>query len=113
MKRNSLRAVSCLVASIVLIGSLSQGSYGYAVLTHQAIIDYSWKNILRPHLKKRYPDQGDKEIEGARAYAYGGAIIQDMGYFPLSNAFYSDLTHYVRSGDFVDALIHDAKDLNE
>jgi hypothetical protein len=113
MQRTWLRLVSCLVASIVLIGSISQPSYGYAVLTHQAIIDYSWKSILRPHLKKRYPGLYDKQIEAARAYAYGGAIIQDMGYFPLSNSLYSDLTHYVRSGDFVEALIHDAKDLNE
>jgi hypothetical protein len=44
---------------------------------------------------------------------YGGAIIQDLGYYPFGNKFFSDLAHYVRSGDFVEALIAESQDLNE
>jgi hypothetical protein len=35
-----------------------------------------------------------------------------MGYYPHGSFFFSDLTHYVRSGDFVLALIRDSKDIN-
>jgi hypothetical protein len=82
-------------------------------MTHQAIIDFSWRRILKPHLQKRYPNATDAELESSRAYAYGGGIIQDMGYFPFSNSFYSELTHYVRTGDFVQALINDAQNPHE
>lgn len=64
-------------------------------------------------LFKRFPNATPEELLKAHAYAYGGAIIQDMGYYPFGNAFFSDLTHYVRSGDFVLALIEESKDLNE
>ena len=64
-------------------------------------------------LLKRFPNVTPEELLEAHAYAYGGAIIQDMGYYPFGNAFFSDLTHYVRSGDFVLALIEESTDLNE
>ena len=64
-------------------------------------------------LLKRFPDATPEELLEAHAYAYGGAIIQDMGYYPFGNAFFSDLTHYVRSGDFVLALVEESRDLNE
>ena len=54
-----------------------------------------------------------EDLLQAHAYAYGGAIIQDLGYYPFGSQFFSDLTHYVRSGDFVFALIEESKDLNE
>jgi Zinc dependent phospholipase C len=113
MKQKRTTGLSSLLASILLLASIAAPSYSYAVLTHQAIIDFSWRHILKPHLHKRYPSASDGELELSRAYAYGGAIIQDMGYFPFSNPFYSDLAHYVRSGDFVEALINDAQNLNE
>src|SRR5206468_8287598 len=53
------------------------------------------------------------QIKDARAYAYGGSVIQDLGYYPFGSHFFSNLLHYVRSGDFVEALIRDADDLNE
>jgi hypothetical protein len=34
-----------------------------------------------------------------------------MGYYPHGSLFFSDLTHYVRSGDFVLALLRDAIDV--
>jgi len=86
---------------------------GYSVLTHEAIIDAAWKDSIAPLLLKRFPNSTPEELHEAHAYAYGGAIIQDMGYYPFGNSFFSDLTHYVRSGDFVLALIEESRDLNE
>ena len=86
---------------------------GYSVLTHEAIIDAAWKDSIVPVLLKRFPNATPEQLLQAHAYAYGGAIIQDMGYYPFGNAFFSDLTHYVRSGDFVLALIEESRDLNE
>jgi hypothetical protein len=86
---------------------------GYSVLTHEAIIDAAWKDNIVPVLLKRFPNATPEQLLEAHAYAYGGAIIQDMGYYPFGNALFSDLTHYVRSGDFVLALIEESTDLNE
>ncbi len=85
----------------------------YAVLSHQAIIDVTWETSLKPLLKKRFPKATEEELSGAQAYAYGGAIIQDLGYYPCGGPFFSDLTHYVRSGDFIQVMLRDARDLNE
>ncbi len=85
----------------------------YSVLTHEAIIDVVWDTNLRPLLLKRFPNSTPDEILKAHAYAYGGAIIQDMGYYPHGNKFFSDLTHYFRSGDFILSLLNNARSLNE
>jgi hypothetical protein len=86
---------------------------GYSVLTHEAIIDAAWKDGIAPLLLSRFPDATPEKMLQAHAYAYGGAIIQDLGYYPFGNRLFSDLTHYVRSGDFVIALIEESKDLDE
>src|SRR5215469_14460545 len=86
---------------------------GYSVLTHEAIVDAAWKDSIEPLLLKRFPSATPEELLQAHAYAYGGAIIQDLGYYPFGNKFFSDLTHYVRSGDFVLALIKQSTDLTE
>jgi hypothetical protein len=83
----------------------------YAVLAHQAIIDTVWDSYLRPALHQRYPKATDKELDAAQAFAYGGSIIQDMGYYPHGSHFFSDLTHYVRSGDFICAMIDNSQDV--
>ncbi|HEV2688295.1 MAG TPA: zinc dependent phospholipase C family protein [Bryobacteraceae bacterium] len=88
-------------------------AHAYSVLSHEAIIDRNWDAGIKPLLLKRYPDATDEQLREAHAHAYGGAIIQDMGYYPFGNKFFSDLLHYTRSGDFILFLIHDAKDLNE
>jgi hypothetical protein len=109
-------SVSNALVFVVIVGlvlSIPRSAAAYAVLTHQAIIDFSWNHMLKPRLHERFPQASDDELEAAKAYAYGGGIIQDMGYFPFCNEFYSDLAHYVRTGDFVAALIRDAKTLNE
>lgn len=85
----------------------------YGVLTHQAIIDAAWKESIEPLLRKRFPNATDKELKSAHAYAYGGSILQDMGYFPFGNTFFTDLTHYVRSGDFVENLLRSATTVEE
>lgn len=84
----------------------------YSILAHEAIIDASWKVGLRALLLQRFPDANPEELKQAHAYAYGGAIIQDLGYYPHGSHFFSDLTHYCRSGDFILALLRDSKDLN-
>lgn len=88
-------------------------TYGYTVLTHEAIIDSVWDASIRRLLLQRFPDASAMDLEEAHAYAYGGCIIQDIGYYPFGSRFFSDLTHYVRSGDFVVALLRESKDLNE
>jgi len=85
----------------------------YSVLTHEAIIDSLWDQNLRPLLLVRYPQASDGDLVEAHAYAYAGCIIQDMGYYPFGSKFFSDLVHYVRSGDFVVNMIRDAQNLNE
>lgn len=108
--RWSLKSAAVLV--FVFIFAI-QSSKGYSVLTHEAIIDSEWDPVIRPLLLQRFPNAAPDELKEAHAYAYGGAIIQDMGYYPFGNKFFSDLTHYIRSADFVRALIHDSKNLNE
>jgi len=84
---------------------------GYAVLAHQALIDSTWESHIKPLLKARFPESTEDELSAAQAYAYGGSIIQDLGYYPHGSPFFSDLTHYVRSGDFVLALLRDAQNV--
>jgi hypothetical protein len=88
-------------------------SAAYAVLAHEAIIDAAWETHIKPLLKARFPGATEAQLSEAQAYAYGGSIIQDMGYYPYGSHFFSDLTHYVRSGDFVQALLRDSRDLDD
>jgi Zinc dependent phospholipase C len=104
---------TALLAVIALIAFWPLTAAAYSVLSHEAIIDSAWDTNIKPLLLKRFPDATADELREAHGYAYGGAIIQDMGYYPHGSIFFSDLAHYVRSGDFVLALIHDSKDLNE
>ena len=83
------------------------------MLTHEAIVDSTWDSAIKPLLLKRFPASTADELMLAHAYAYGGCIIQDLGYYPFGSKFYSDLTHYVRSGDFILNMIRESQDLNE
>ncbi|SIT95147.1 zinc dependent phospholipase C family protein [Pontibacter indicus] len=85
----------------------------YGVLTHQTIIDAAWKDSMEPLLRKRFPKATEEDLKKAQAHAYGGSIVQDMGYFPFGNTFFTDLTHYVRSGDFVENLLRSATTIEE
>ena len=116
MRRSGGRAwvtrMSAFVLAFFLFFGWPAQSAAYAVLAHEAIIDSVWDTNIRPLLLKRFPGATPEEMKEAHAYAYGGAIIQDMGYYPHGSHFFSDLTHYVRSGDFVLALLRDAKDID-
>lgn len=111
-----LEALSLRAFAIILVLALCLAwpneIAAYAVLAHEAIIDSAWDTNIRPLLSKRFPDATVEQLKEAHGYAYGGAIIQDMGYYPHGSFFFSDLVHYVRSGDFVLALIHDSRDLD-
>src|SRR5665213_3133226 len=85
----------------------------YSVLTHEALVDASWDKSILPLLKHKYPVATDQELKTAHAYAYGGCLIADMGYFPFGNVYFTDLAHYVRSGDFVEALLSESENLDE
>lgn len=88
-------------------------AFPYAVLTHEQLIDLTWNDAIVPLLLSRFPQLTSAQLEEARSYAYGGCVIQDIGYYPFGQASFSNLTHYVRSGDFVVALFRNAKDVNE
>jgi hypothetical protein len=111
MGMKALRA--SLVFGLALALIWADGARGYAVLAHEAIIDAAWETHIKPLLLARFPGATEDQLSEAQAYAYGGSIIQDMGYYPYGSHLFSDLTHYVRSGDFVQTLLRDAKDLDE
>jgi hypothetical protein len=101
---------------LILIASLSiipKSCRAYGELAHEAIIDAAWSSTIRPLLLARYPDATADQLKEARAYAYGGAVIQDMGYYPFGSKLFSDLVHCVRSGDFVDALLRDSNNIDD
>ncbi|HLH04898.1 MAG TPA: zinc dependent phospholipase C family protein [Bryobacteraceae bacterium] len=87
--------------------------FACSVLSHEAIVDAVWEVKLAPVLRARFPQATATDLQRAHAYAYGGAIIQDLGYYPHGSKKFSDLTHYTRTGDFVAALLREAKDLDE
>jgi hypothetical protein len=91
----------------------ASGSVAYSVLTHEEIVDLVWTDDLRPLLLQRFPSLTEEQITEAHAYAYGGAVIQDLGYYPFGSAEFSDLVHYVRSGDFVRELLLESQDADE
>lgn len=102
-----------LALALLLFLSTLVPAAAYSVLTHEAIIDSAWPKELRPLLLSRFPNATDDQLREAHAYAYGGAIIQDMGYYPFGSKFFSDLVHYTRSGDFVLTLLKDAEESHD
>jgi len=107
------RASGALALSLLLVCALSQVCSSYSVLTHEQIVDLLWDEQIKPLLLQKYPGTSAEDLRVAHGYAYGGCLVQDMGYYPFGNRFFSDLVHYVRSGDFVQALLSEATDVNE
>lgn len=100
--------------AVLLVVLLSTHScFAYSVLTHEEIVDLVWTDEIRPLLLKRFPTLSEDQLKEAHAYAYGGAVIQDLGYYPFGSVQFSDLVHYVRSGDFVHQLLLQSQDANE
>ena len=106
----SLRFAVLLIVCTLLI---PRPAGAYSLLTHEQLIDLTWDSSIVPLLLSRYPTLTPAQLEHARAYAYGGCVIQDIGYYPFGDAFFSDLTHYVRSGDFVVNLFRNAGNADE
>jgi len=104
-------ALGALVVTLMLGAPIRASAY--SVLAHEACVDALWATGIRPLLARRFPRATPQDLQAARAYAYGGSVIQDLGYYPFGSKFFSDLVHYVRSGDFVEALVRDARDVNE
>src|SRR5579863_10128487 len=105
-------AIRAAVTFFILL-LCSSGLFAYSVLTHEEIVDLLWTSEIRPLLLKRFPDLTEVQITEAHSYAYGGAVIQDLGYYPFGSAEFSDLVHYVRSGDFVRELLMQSQDADE
>jgi hypothetical protein len=99
----------------VVVGCLGtpQPAGAYSVLAHEANIDAVWDTTITPMLLARYPGTTPEQLREARSYAYGGCVIQDLGYYPFGSHFFSNVLHYVRTGDFIEALIRDAQDVND
>ena len=100
-------------ALLLVVLICNSGLPAYSVLTHEEIVDLLWADEIRPLLQKRFPGLSEEQIKQAHAYAYGGAVIQDLGYYPFGSREFSNLVHYVRSGDFVGELLLASQDVNE
>jgi hypothetical protein len=109
-----LRLLSARAAALlVVVHMCSGGLSAYSVLTHEEIVDLLWTDKVQPLLLARYPGLSEDQIREAHAYAYGGAVIQDLGYYPFGSKEFSNLVHYVRSGDFVRELLLESQDIDE
>ena len=107
------RAGIRLLAVFLALLLCTSGSFGYSVLTHEEIVDLVWADELHPLLLKRFPELTEDELKEAHGYANGGAVIQDLGYYPFGSVEFSNLVHYVRSGAFVRELLLQSQDANE
>src|SRR6516165_3276307 len=101
-----------IICVLALLAASAPG-FAYSLLTHEQIIDLTWDDSIVPLLLSRYPGLTQAQLDEARAYAYGGCVIQDIGYYPFGQASLSNLTHYVRAGDFVVNLFRNAHNANE
>jgi hypothetical protein len=113
MTGNWQKLAGRLAALLLIVIMSSAGSSAYSVLTHEEFIDLLWPDEIRPLVLQRFPGLTDDQMKEAHAYAYGGSVIQDLGYYPFGNKYFSDLVHYVRSGDFVLELLLESQDADE
>jgi hypothetical protein len=102
-----------VLALLLVVLMCSGPSFAYSVLTHEEIVDLLWTDQIRPLLLKRFPELSEDQLKEAHAYAFGGAVIQDLGYYPFGSVEFSNLVHYVRSGDFVRELLLQSQDADE
>ena len=91
----------------------SSHASAYSVLTHEQVVDLAWESQIQPMLLEKFPQSTPEDLRHAHAFAYGGSLVQDMGYYPFGRKYFSDMLHYVRTGDFVKALLEEAHDVNE
>jgi len=111
-----MRVLKISLKGFIIIGCLllvTIRAQAYSVLTHEALIDASWDKFIKPLLKSKYPGTTDEQLKEAHAYAYGGSLLADMGYYPFGSAYFTNLAHYVRSGDFVENMLAEAQNVDE
>jgi len=106
--------ILCLTIAVACCAAVCcpQGR-AYSVLTHEQVVDLAWEEQIQPMLRDKFPDATAEDLRHAHAFAYGGSLVQDMGYYPFGKKYFSDLLHYVRTGDFVEVLLDEAQDINE
>jgi Zinc dependent phospholipase C len=109
----SLRTTFCSLLLLSLQLLCTSNSAAYSVFTHEELIDLAWNGSIRPILLQRFPTATEEQLRVAHSYAYGGCAIQDMGYYPFGKAFFSNLAHYVRTGDFIAWMFRNAQTLDE
>lgn len=105
--------ISRAIIILLVIAFVCTNCGAYSVLTHEELIDLAWNESIRPALLVKFPHATDQDLVVAHSFAYGGSAMQDMGYYPFGKRFFSNLTHYVRSGDFVAWMLRNASTLNE
>jgi len=110
---SKLSRCASVAAFVVAVASNAAPARAYSVLAHEANVDALWDSTIQPLLHQKFPSATPEALRAARAYAYGGAVIQDLGYYPFGSHFFSNLLHYARSGDFIEQLIADARDVDE
>ena len=99
MLRRAMRVCRSVFSAVLLWSSLLLGlamgrpAHAYSLLTHEQLVDLTWQSSIVPLLLSRYPTLTPEQLEHARAYAYGGCVMQDIGYYPLGDSFFSNLTH--------------------
>jgi Zinc dependent phospholipase C len=108
-----LRFFGFLTILFLIASGYPPNGAAYSVLTHEEIIDLAWNDSIRPFLLSRFPGATEAQLLEAHAYAYGGSAIQDMGYYPFGEQFFSDLTHYARTGDFITCMFRNAQTIDE
>jgi len=116
LHRQHIAVKSSLFCGAILLLTIlcrAEQIFAYSVLTHEEVVDLLWKDEIVPNLRARFPGLTEAQLREAHAYSYGGSVIQDLGYYPFGNKEFSNLTHYVRSGDFVQEMIRQSRDANE
>jgi hypothetical protein len=108
-----MKALRLLIGGLVCLAAAALPGRGYSVLTHEQVVDLAWQDQIQPLLRSRFPQATPEDFRRAHAFAYGGSLVQDMGYYPFGKKYFSDLLHYVRSGDFVTALFEESSDIND
>ena len=109
----TLATMRTIFLLLTLVTAVPFNAQAFSVLAHQGVVDRAWDDAIVPAIRERFPSAGSEELVRARAFAYGGSHIADLGYFPLGNVFFTDLIHYVRSGDFVEAMLDEAENPDE
>jgi hypothetical protein len=108
-----MRILGLTLALACSAAVLCPQTHAYSVLTHEQIVDLAWEDQIQPMLREKFRNATADDLRHAHAFAYGGSLVQDMGYYPFGKKYFSDLLHYVRTGDFVEAMLDDAQDINE